>query len=179
MIITALDLSLTGTGICRVNGGDMLTVETVSCPRLTGNARLQFVLDRCIRAAVPGADLVVIESPAYGKQGGQQGHHERAGLWWLVVHTLWREDIPYVTITPGGLKKYATGSGAASKDAVLIATVKRYGHLVDVADNNQADAVILAAMAQHHYGAPLTKVPALNAKALEAVTWPELKGVNG
>lgn len=174
MIITGLDLSLTGTGICRANSDDV-TASTVKCPKLTGNERLNFILDRCIRMTA-GADLVVIEGPAYSKQSGQQGHHERAGLWWLVVHALWREEIPYVTITPGGLKKYATGSGAASKDAVLIATMKRYGHIVDVADNNQADAVILAAMAADHYGEPLAKVPALNAKALAKIEWPELPG---
>jgi hypothetical protein len=174
-MITALDLSLTGTGIARI-GTVTVSVETVRCPKLVGNERLHLIIDRCIRAGVPGADLFVIEGPAYGKQGGQAGHHERAGLWWLVAHSLWCANIPYVVITPSARAKYATGKGNASKAEVMAGAIKRYGHLVELRDDNQCDAVILGAMAADHYGETLAKVPALNATALEKVEWPEMRG---
>jgi crossover junction endodeoxyribonuclease RuvC len=176
VIIIALDLSLTGTGIARVNS-ESVRAETVKCPKLLGNERLHFILDRCIRAGVPGADLFVIEGAAYGQQGGQRGHHERAGLWWLVAHSLWCANIPYVVVTPSARAKYATGRGNAPKAEVMAAAIRRYGHLVEMADDNQCDAVILGAMAADHYGQPLAKVPALNVTALDKVEWPELEGM--
>lgn len=170
--IAALDLSLTGTGIAHLADGT-LTARTVKCPKLIGNARLDLILRTCVYSDFD-ADLVVIEGPAYGKQSKQSGHHERAGLWWLVAHALWVNSIPYVVIPPSNRSKYATGKGTAGKDEVMAAAIKRYGHLVDITDNNQGDAVVLLAMVADHYGAPLAKVPQLNAKALEEVTWLEL-----
>jgi hypothetical protein len=174
VIITALDLSLTGTGIARISS-ESVTAETVKCPKLTGHERLTYILDQCVRAG-GHADLFVIEGPAYGKQGGQAGHHERAGLWWLMTQRLWLCQRPYVVITPSARAKYATGKGNASKAEVMASAIKRYGHLVELGDDNQCDAVILGAMAADHYGDPLAKVPVLNATALEKVEWPEMRG---
>jgi Holliday junction resolvasome RuvABC endonuclease subunit len=172
--ITALDLSLTGTGICHVRDGKIVHVETVKT-RATGHERLAEIFERIAPWAV-AADphLVVIEGPSYGSQGGQQGHHERAGLWWLVAHRLWERRRPYAVVSPQGRAKYACGKGSAAKAVVLTAEIKRFGHLVDIGDDNQADAVILAAMAADHLGWPLADVPAAHRVALDAVAWPEL-----
>jgi Holliday junction resolvasome RuvABC endonuclease subunit len=169
--ILGLDLSLTGTGRCRLSVAHDPIVQTTKT-KFTGHERLQWIIDTTgIHSKL---DLVVLEGPAYSRQAGQAGHHERAGLWWLIAHRLWLARIPYAVVPPNVRAKYATGKGNAGKDEVLASVIKRYGHLVDVADNNQADALILAAMGAHHLGAPLVDVPKLNATALEAAKWPEL-----
>jgi hypothetical protein len=50
---------------------------------------------------------------------------------------------------------------------------------VDVKDDNEADALWLAAMAADHYGCPLVAMPQAHRAALEAVTWPALPVLAG
>ena len=174
--ITAIDPSLAGTGLCRIVDGKVVQLETLKS-KLTGHDRLAWILAEVYSAAIGlrnRADLVVIEGPSYGSQGGQSGHHERAGLWWLITHKLWGADVPYAVVSPSTLKKYATGKGNASKDDMLIAAIKRWGDVADVRDNNQADALALGAAASDHLGVPLADMPAASRVALAAVDWPQL-----
>lgn len=173
--ITGLDLSLSGTGICHLADGEVVHLSTVRT-KATGHDRLKQIQDEIRRWTGPLADphLVVIEGPSYGSQGGQAGHHERAGLWWLVAHRLWSAGVPYAVMAPQARARYAAGKGNASKAEVLTATIKRWGHLVDIGDDNQADALILAAAGADHVGSPLVGVPAANRSVLSAVKWPGL-----
>jgi Holliday junction resolvasome RuvABC endonuclease subunit len=69
------------------------------------------------------------------------------------------------------VKKYLTGKGTAGKDEVMMAVARRFAWFDG--DNNEADALGLAAATADHYGAPMVAMPALNRTALAAVTWPE------
>jgi crossover junction endodeoxyribonuclease RuvC len=173
--LAGLDLSLTSTGFARICGGDVALARIRPVKR-DGHVRLEFVAAE-IAALVDDADLVAVEGPSYGSQAGQQGHHERAGLWWLVTHMLWRQGIPYVVVAPSGVKRYATGSGGglkAGKDQVLAAVIRRYPE-VPVDGNDQADALVLAAMAADYYGQPLAPVPEAHRTALAGVKgWPDV-----
>jgi crossover junction endodeoxyribonuclease RuvC len=170
--LVGLDLSLTSTGVAAI-GHHTARVTTIT-PGGTGHPRLRKLLsgiwDHACRV-----DLAVIEGPSFGSKGGQQ--HERGGLWWLVAHMLWEAGIPYVVISPAQVKKYATGYGGgvkSGKDKVLAAVIRRYPD-VPVDGNDQADALVLAAMAADHYGHPLAPVPQLNRGALATVKgWPDL-----
>lgn len=168
--IAGLDLSLTSTGVAEIHGIEV-TLATITPGKRKGHDRLQYLFDE-ICSRIFDASLVVIEGPSYGSDYGKA--HERAGLWWLVAHVLWGNQIPYVVITPTQVKKYATGYGGgpkSGKDKVLAAVVRRYAD-VPVDGNDQADALVLAAMAADHYGDPLAPVPAAHRAALTAVEWP-------
>jgi crossover junction endodeoxyribonuclease RuvC len=170
--ITGLDLSLTSTGFAAICG-DKVELVTITPGKRTGHERLEYLFDE-IRIRTFDADLVVIEGPSYGSDYGKA--HERAGLWWLVAHVLWGARIPYVVVSPAQVKKYATGYGGgpkSGKDKVLAAVIRRYAD-VPVDGNDQADALVLAAMAADHYGDPLAAVPQANRAALAAVEWPAL-----
>jgi crossover junction endodeoxyribonuclease RuvC len=117
------------------------------------------------------ADWVVVEGPSYGSQGAQQGHHERAGLWWMVADKMSSTKAQWIVVAPTSLKKYATGKGNASKDQVLSAAINRYREF-PVDDNNVADALVLAAMGRDALGIPLATVPKVNRDALDKVQWP-------
>lgn len=174
--VLGLDLSLTGTGIARLGAEGVELTMTVRPGKRAGHERIDFIMCM-IYEAQRGAmlDLVVVEGPSYGNQGNgerQKGHHERAGLWWLVTQGLWAAGRPYAVVTPAQRAKYATGDGRSKKAAVLAAARARYGHLAVLANDNEADALILAHMGVDHLGGHLVDVPPVNRDALRRAQWP-------
>ncbi len=168
-----LDLSLTSTGVaCSAGWTDVIKPSA----KLRGHDRMAHLLD-AVREHVRGADLVVVEGPSYGNQGAQRqaGHHERAGLWWLVCHDLWRREVPTAVAPPASVKKYACGSGNAAKDAVLMAAARRFDWFDG--DNNAGDALWLAALGADFLGVPMVPMPQAHRVALDGVAWPD--GVQG
>jgi Holliday junction resolvasome RuvABC endonuclease subunit len=171
--VLGLDLSLTGTGIARIGGDGVELLTTVRPGKRTGHERLQYILDAIGQGSTyQQLDLVVIEGPSYGSQGGQQGHHERAGLWWLVTHGLYAVGRSYAVVAPKARAKYATGNGNDGKPAVLAAVRERYGHLAEVHNDNEADALALAAMGVDYLHGDIPAVPAVNRNALIKAAWP-------
>jgi len=178
--IAGLDLSLTATGIVTYAGGD-LTARTVGgtvrgSDLEAAHRRLQTILTAI--ADLRHYDLVVIEDGFVAGSGDTT--KKLSGLHWLVRHWLWLRGIPYVLVNVAHVKQYAVGKGSGSgtdKDSVVLAVARRYGHLVTVMNNNEADALVLAAIALDSYGVPLVDVPATHRRALAKVTgWPALKG---
>jgi crossover junction endodeoxyribonuclease RuvC len=160
MKAVGLDLSLTSTGVAVATPNGAIT-------------------DRITSKPVPNAthaDLVIIEGPSYGSTTPHQ--HDRAGLWWLVVADLRNLAYQVVEVPPSTRMRYATGRGNANKDDVLSAVIRRYPH-VDVNGNDEADALILAAMGARHLGLPLEGkvlagpiLPLTHLAAMDAVHWP-------
>lgn len=171
--VIGADFSLSATGIA-CNAGWTETLKPSA--KLRGHPRMTWLRD-AILDHTRGADLVVVEGPSYGNQGAQRqsGHHERAGLWWLVTHALWAADMPVAVASPASVKKYATGRGNASKDEVLLAVSRRFAWFDG--DNNAADALILAAAGADFLGAPMVSMPQLNRSALDGIEWPDLVGL--
>jgi crossover junction endodeoxyribonuclease RuvC len=176
--VIGLDLSLTSTGVATVghtDAGITYTTHTLRPPRGSdrGHRRLAWLLDQIVHEHSTAVDLIAIEGPSFGSPSSQQkGHHERAGLWWLVAHALWKRDVPVGVIPPAAVKKYATGKGNAGKDEVLSAVVRRFTEFDG--GNDQADALVLASMAADHLGSPVVDMPATHRAALVKVEWPEL-----
>jgi Holliday junction resolvasome RuvABC endonuclease subunit len=167
--VLGVDPSLTCTGLA----GDGWTDAIKPAAKLRGHQRLAFILDR-LADFTRHADLVVIEGPAYGSQARerQQGQHERGGLWWLITHSLWVRCTPLAVVPPNKLKQYATGKGVASKDDVIREVVRRFDWFTG--DNNQADALALAAMGFDWLGHPMVAMPAKHRAALDGCDWPDL-----
>lgn len=153
--VVGLDLSLTGTGVATADSR-LLTIrshpggETVAdrVERLTDIAAT-------ISDHLDGADMVVIEGPAYSQQA-QPGHHLRAGLWWWVADLACAHDAEVIEVTPSALKKFATGRGNATKADMRVALLQRTGE--DIRDDNQADAYWLRQIGLHLLGDP-TAIP--------------------
>lgn len=193
MHVVGLDLSLTATGVASIAQDDsdsgapwvMPTVETfVFGTGTAGDAirsrslRLRGLADR-ICQQVRTADLAVIERPAFGASGATSGAiTDRAGLWWLVVARLDAAfGIPVVEVSSNTLKMYALGIGKGSKDQVLSTVVRRYGHLApELADNNEADALILADMGARYFGQALVDLPLTHLRAMKSPKWAEAMG---
>jgi crossover junction endodeoxyribonuclease RuvC len=171
-LVVGVDLSLTGTGIAHLRGQQLVT-ELIEPP---ANRNRDLPRLRWVRATVIGlcknADLVVVEGPSYGSSGA--GSHDRAGLYWMVRDSLWSHGIPVAICPPSSLKKYALGVGGgkrASKDHVLAACVRRFPSFDG--ENNQADAVWMAAAGVHHLTGT-SVATGTHVDALTGVAWPEV-----
>jgi len=165
--ITGLDLSVTATGASQIQAGEA-GVCRIRPGALRGQPRLKSVYTQ-VRRYARGSDFIAVEGPSFASA---QRQHLMGGMWWMVMHVLWLDgftDANVVVVPPSALKKYATGTGNASKDEVLAAVVRRYIS-VPVADNNEADALVLAAMAADYHGFPIAEVPKANRQAL--AKWP-------
>ncbi|MCR8573055.1 hypothetical protein [Streptomyces sp. Isolate_219] len=179
--VIGLDLSLTSTGIA---GTDWALAARPGKRR--SHERMAWLLSAIGRCVKDDADLVVVEGAAYA-QGSQAGHHELAGLWWLVTQCLWRHRIPYAVANPHHRTIYATGRAnpaqnlprkersRVAKGMVRNAAVERYGVECEGPGRyDQADATVLAAMGLDWLGYPTVTVPDTHRRALEAVRWPDL-----
>lgn len=173
MKVVGLDLSLTGAGIAVLDGGEV-TVRTVKSK--TAGMR---VIDRLARLAtmrshiaeeLQGAHLAVIEQPAYSQTNGHS--HDRSGLWWLVVDLASAMGVDVVEVSPTTVKKYATGTGSADKDAMVWTTAREWPGLERI-DNNACDALWLAAMGRAHLDpdTALHTVTKARAATLKVVAW--------
>lgn len=168
--VVGLDLSLTATGVARTDGSpggaECFVVKSKGSLNDTLAQRAERLsnLDGDIRYLIPAGAVIGIERPSFGSTTGS--HHDRSGLWWIVVSAL----APYhriIEISPAQVKKYVTGKGNASKDEVMLAAAKRYPEF-SIVDNNTADAVAIAAMVSRLVGLPLEEsLPQANLAALE------------
>src|SRR5690606_37900858 len=128
-----------------------------------------------IRAVIGGLDvypdLVAIESPAQNQTTGSP--HDRSGLWWDVVRTLTYElGISVIEIGVTKVKMYAHGKGIGSKDEIMAAAIRRYTD-APIANNNESDAFILAAMAARLIGEPIEESLAkTHLRAMEGLVLP-------
>ena len=153
--VNGIDLSLTATGIARIRGGltDAFTIPSKGKKDddLPTRAARLFDLENRISQCLDTDAFYVIERPAFSSLGGS--HHDRSGLWWLLVSKL-IHGRRLIEVSPTSVKKYATGIGNASKMQVMAAAIKRYPE-VTIPDDNAADALILAAMGARLLGEPI------------------------
>lgn len=177
-LVVGLDPSLAAFGIAGADWADVLRPKN-----LTGHDRLTWLLDE-VKDRIKAADLAVIEGPAYGQQL-QAGHHERAGLWWMVTHALHRAGIPYAVANPHNRTIYATGVANPAKEhpkekrariakgMVHTFVVEQLGIWCEgVGRYDMADAAVFAAMGLDWLGYPLLDLPAQQRRALDGVHWP-------
>jgi len=176
--VVGLDLSLTQTGVAVVEEGRVHWTGVVK----SAGKRDDSLSDRGTRISLivsgvrslvdrTGAQLAVIEAPSFNSRFGSA--HDRSGLWWRVVHMLDTRDIPVAQVTPMQRAKYGTGKGNADKKTVHAAVQKMYGRPdLPIKTNDEADAVLLAAMGARHLGKPCDVINDWQAEAMVKVVWP-------
>ena len=182
--LLGLDLSLTSSGWALPAQDAVQTGMLRPGSRLSGAARLSWVCERVAELVGEGPDMVslaLIEGYSFGSQG--RATFSIGELGGAVRMTLHRLGVPFVEVPPAVLKKFAVGSGQASKDEVLLAAARRGGELFTGSSNDEADAFWLlaagyaAAASRSHSVSPLLRMPAAQVAALEQVDWSALDGV--
>lgn len=182
--VLALDLSLAATGLACTHdskGQPRLYARTIAPrrspdrPTVMDHARVHKVFTAVRNAALCQPDLAVIEwLPQF--EGHGDASLRLAELHGVVRQWLWSRRIPMADVRPTHLQMYATGKGRATKQEVREAVTARYGSLLHVGTEDEADATCLLSMALDAYGQPLAEVPDANRKALAGAKWPELMG---
>lgn len=166
--VAGIDVSLTSTGVATLGGTTAIPTKGKRADDLpTRNRRLILITGHVLRA-VGQVDLAVIEGPSHHSIGGSAW--DRGGLWWRIVGGLMAREIAVAVVPPACRAKYATGNGAARKQAVMAAVADRYG--THCATDDEADALTLRAMGLHWLGHPLAPVPDGHASVLDRVAWP-------
>lgn len=174
-MIIAVDPSLTASGVAVLGPSQVdpywavRTIRSSAQSTDLGNLRRMERITGQIRRSIQEMSygthlsLGLIEAPAYSKSQGKS--HERSGLWWMIFGMLVGHGIPVLVVRPNLRAKYATGSGNAGKDEVLLAASRRYPG-VPMANNNEADAVVLAAMGARYLGVPIDQLPKTHLAAM-------------
>lgn len=200
MRVMGLDISLSSTGFADIEQNGLIAAfgtayalrsRAVETSPVNQNPTLRDRQERARRVEMriaemvfddgPVPALVVVEQPAYGAKYGDP--HDRSGLWWGIVDRLMNNGLHVVEVNPVHVKQYATGSAATrgpkkvSKAMVVAAVNDRYdvGPIrLRVADNDQADAIVLAAIGARLLGHPIDPhIPAPNLRALTKIRLPE------
>lgn len=167
--VVGLDPSLRATGLA-LPDGELLTIKTPACNTLDDRIeRIRHIFGQVgVRARI-GA-LVVIEGPAFGMNN--KATHELAGLWWSLVVRLAEQGNQVAVMSPGQLKKFATGSGRASKPDMAVAMFERAR--IKAADDNQVDAFWLRQAGLVRQGHPdALALPKTHTAVLDGIAWPE------
>lgn len=182
-MIVAIDPSLTSTGLAVLGPSQTSpywAVRTIRSappvappnPALASVRRMEKIVHQ-LRLAIEELCLgvrptyFVIEAPAFSKNVGMA--HERAGLWWMIYQAAaGYGHVPILVVKPNLRAKYATGNGGAGKDQVLLAASRRYPG-VPMTNNNEADAVVLAAMGARVLGHPVDQLPRTHLDAMKTL----------
>ncbi len=189
LLVAALDLSMTSTGIAlRYEYAEPQVLTVTSEPErkrkkgdpplpvdMRGRRMVSLTTNLLRTIQVLGhagnwPKLVIVEGPSYGSVGA--GTWDRAGFWWMVVQEIVAREIPIALCPPSSRCTFATGKGGASKEDVLLAAVRRYPE-VPIAGNDQADAMVMLGAALTRLSLPTASVPATHLRALDGIEWPE------
>lgn len=183
--VLGVDSSLTATGLCRVDVLNhsvpapddpytgvidvytgVIDVCTVSAPKPNPKDKTKRAMARRVSAlldqvegALEGVDLVAMEELAYGAKGDSAW--VLPWIWGEIIRLCERHDKKLVIVNVSCVKKYATGKGNADKDTVLLATTRRYP-AVTLTNNNEADALVIAAIGCRYLGMPIDTVAQTN-----------------
>lgn len=182
--VCGIDPSLSSTGLAWISPAGELKV---SCVTSTGknNESVERTVERIFYIAnevvdfvnLHKPDLVVIENPSFASQYGKP--HERSGLWWRIVDALVHDDYKIARVAPQTRAIYATGDGRSKKAVVLAHVREHYTDILGarVANDDVADAIVLADLGALQKGYPLDVPPATSerhTRALTGVLWPVL-----
>ena len=167
--VVGLDPSLRATGLA-LPDGELLTITTPSCNTLDDRIeRVRHVIGKVgVRTRI-GA-LVVIEGPTFGMNN--KATHELAGLWWALVVRLAEQGNQIAVLSPGQLKKFATGNGNAKKPDMRMALYQRAG--LDIRSDDEVDAFWLRQAGLVRQGHPdALSLPKTQTAVLDSIAWPE------
>ena len=145
MSFVGIDQSLNATGVCRLSEQGILeTAATVVPERFINGERLAFI-KTAVASMLDEVEFAALEGYSYNSNGRVFELGEIGGVLKVL---LVEKKIPYVVVPPVLVKKFATGSTTASKDAMLKAAIQMG---LDFGDrDDQADAFFLACIARAH-----------------------------
>lgn len=141
-----LDLSYSGTGVVILYGNNVAAYEfKAGKPKMLTDERILNLwaqLEHVLPTDKPNCNIV-IEGAAYAAEFNAFMLGELNGGLKVLLNL---HGYKYKTVSPGTLKKYATGSGTAQKTFVAACVAQKWNFVH--ASNNVTDAYVLAKIAE-------------------------------
>lgn len=142
LLVAGLDLALGNTGWAHIDyeSGALLAHGVISPDaRLGLDERLDHIANAVAGIVTESVGNVFVERPIAHRSGTTT---IRLGMVHGVVRRELRGGPSIVEVGISEVKKWATGSGRADKDAMIAAAADRFGRRLD---HNEADAALIAA----------------------------------
>jgi Holliday junction resolvasome RuvABC endonuclease subunit len=183
--VIGIDPSLSALGLAVWQSGRPLQLLTVREPAWSTACPAHVLPERCDRISrrvtgwveATGPTLAVIEGIIKPSEEQARGMStlDIARLRGVIECDLFRVGVPIVRIHPSTLKAYAV-KGGATKAQMLAAARAVLGARYPVANDNEADAFWLFAMAAHQYGRRVVPATPQRLRSLRTVTgWPTFR----
>lgn len=169
--VVGADPSLTATGLASTDGWcySIGRTKISTLPLFERQDAIDNLVEQIVRH-IGHPDLVVMEHPLFRSATGAV--FDRYSLFDHLIRALRAVDVPLALVNVQTRMRYATGSGAAKKGAIVDVVARRLPMFATGGDDNMADAAILCAMGADHLGTPLADMPPKHRAALDAVEWP-------
>jgi Holliday junction resolvasome RuvABC endonuclease subunit len=153
-----IDQSLRCSGVAVIGKSqELLYVGTITPGKLTGAPRLGYIRSalRDVLAANPEIEYAAIEGYSYGSGAGRTFELGEVGA--VMKLALFDAGIPYLTVSPAGLKQFVAGNGHSDKERMREFTLRKWG--IDFEDrDDECDAYGLAHVARSvHLGVGKTR----------------------
>lgn len=145
--VVGLDISLTGTGVACCTHARTIKSSAKDAIEPRADKIWQDLWETVQEISNKSASYFVIEGLAFASKTGKVA--ERDFLHHFIRWNLWKLGKRFVLVPPNSLKMFATGSGNANKDEMVIAVTKNWPDY-NAKNNNEADAVALYEMGQTH-----------------------------
>lgn len=153
IVTYGLDLSLSSTGFCKLDNGSNVDLKTIYTKALSKGdfpndlERMKFISNEILTRISTGVSLICVEDYFVPQNKLQFGSAIKLiGLGTLVRMALYESGLPFIIVSPSQIKKFGTGKGNCDKNMVLREVYKKWQ--VDAKDDNQADAYVLARIAE-------------------------------
>jgi len=168
MKIVGIDASLISTGVAVYEdvafSESHKTIDTYAIePKETGVKRLCFIR-KAIADIISNSDLIVLENYAFARANQAHQIGELGGVLRMLFH---ENNIPYIVVSPGQVKKFATDKGNATKEKIAVACYKHWG--AEFSTNDEADAYVLMRIGMALKGIGVDKLTGYQKEIIKAI----------
>lgn len=178
MDVLGVDQSLTMSGLALISGGEV-TLRRIPTTPVNGSGlegvrdRIRYIVGQTLQWA-PRRCMTVIEAPYVPKRMQAGAVIERMWLFGMLVDQLLIRG-PVVQVRTTTRAMYAADNGSAKKAEVLAAMVGKFPALT-IRDDNEADALAMAAMGVRFLGSPVDgPISKKMQQAMTSTVWPNPK----
>lgn len=174
-MIAGIDASTRSTGLALADGR-LYAVTPKAGPKDPARRldEIETGVIRLLRLSPPLPRLVLIEGPAEHSLG-ILSTVAIAKVRAVLELGLYRLGVPALEVNPSRLKRYGTGNGNATKEAMVAAAVELGADLAPGQDD-EADAFLLRHFGRAAYGLEPLELPH-RIEAVAASTWPTIEGL--
>lgn len=150
MAYVGIDQSYTGFGLTVINastGEHHTSLGKFDAAKYGNGAHRLVIIQDWLRSELSGWDIDHLCMEGYAN-GAKFGREVAGELGAAVKLALWGhpQEVTPTIVPPTSVKKFATGSGAAKKNEILLGVYKRWD--VEFKDDNLADSFVLAKISE-------------------------------